>query len=267
MRDPIKIIAQNYHNLECTKPLNAIQLPPNDDVCVFYNASSTLERMAMSFIQMNKPAGRRFDNSKSQFSLHLSSINDYYYGPGHFIQRVSRALNLKFPKKPKGALELKEETIDSSRVLVATDGMIESDFAPLCEFIGTSDFNFLEVTSDNSAKLGIDNQYATSLTRKIQLLTSAEYLICGNNDWMHLAAALDIKTVTIVNNVPANLLYLPCMVDTHPVLSELYPQSCLIHSTSDNELVPKISKQSLSAAILGHVYPYWSDDYLKLIKE
>jgi hypothetical protein len=85
---------------------------------------------------------------------------------------------------------------------------------------------------------------------------------------MHLAAALGLKIVGIINFPDPARIFLPVLKDINLVESSwLYPQSVLLHQDGEGELVARFSLLNLERAIAGELYPYWSDRYLPLIHE
>jgi autotransporter strand-loop-strand O-heptosyltransferase len=49
-----------------------------------------------------------------------------------------------------------------------------------------------------------------------------------------------------------------------PELEWLYPQNVHLHENGSNDLVPKLTIDSLKAAFEGRVYPYWKEDFLDI---
>lgn len=204
----------------------------------------------------------------TQYSFNIDNIYEYNFGKGHFIQKVARVLYLDFPITPKGYLPQSYEP-QTGKIGVCLDG-IEECIGPIEEFINSSLLNYSFVDLSTQIHDWLDSAEhisCKSTLDKIKALQTCEYMICGNNEFAHYAVALGVKLITVVSGIPANKLYLPCLTDyADSKIQELYPQSCVLHVTEENELVPKVSKKTLIGAVLGHVYPYWSDEYLKLIK-
>src|SRR5437870_1947188 len=85
---------------------------------------------------------------------------------------------------------------------------------------------------------------------------------------MHIAAALNLKLVVIVNFPPAHKICLPTLVDIDQIEAEwFYPQSVILHQDTDSKFVKLVSAENLKRAIDGELYPYWSSRYLDLIYE
>jgi hypothetical protein len=115
---------------------------------------------------------------------------------------------------------------------------------------------------------GVDDRTGAPLAATIELMASCEYFVGIISGPMHLAAALDLKIVGIINFPEPDRIYLPVLKDIALVESAwFYPQSVLLHQDGEGELVPRFSLDNLERAFGGEIYPYWSDRYLSLIDE
>ena len=99
-------------------------------------------------------------------------------------------------------------------------------------------------------------------------MASCEYFIGIISGPLHLAIALGLKVVNIINFPDPTRIYLPVLKDIPQVESEwFYPQSVLLHEDGEGEMVVRFGLANLERAINGELYPYWSDRYLELINE
>jgi hypothetical protein len=81
---------------------------------------------------------------------------------------------------------------------------------------------------------------------------------------MHVAAALNLKSVVIIND-PNCFICLPRIKECELPNSEwLYPQNVHLNRSGITELVPKFNEKNISFALNGEIYPYWSEQYLTL---
>lgn len=267
MRDPSKIITENYFNSKSENPTFSLSPPKGTMIHVFGDMTKPLNKMALSYVAKCKSDNIKFESSHlTQQAFNIDNVYEYNFGKGHFIQKVARVLCIDFPTTPKGYLP-QPYTPEIGKIGICIDG-IESSVGDIDDFVNCCPLNcsFVELSKRNWIDIAEWTQPKSTLD-KIKILQTCEYVICGNNDIAHYAAALGVKLITIVNDAPANKLYLPCLTDySNLKIQELYPQSCILHQSEENELVPKVSRVSLIGAVLGHVYPYWSDEYLKLVK-
>jgi len=85
---------------------------------------------------------------------------------------------------------------------------------------------------------------------------------------MHVAAALGIKSVVVINFPEPEKIYLPTLVSTGQVEEEwFYPQNVHLHQDGEGEQVKQATLQNFKRAFNGEIYPFWSDKYLPLIHE
>lgn len=244
--------------------------------------------------------------------VNLFDYMDYDWGGGHLIQRTARALGLSEIPKPRGIINhpknsvknrvayhlerkgypfgwhleenpsrsrAKQRSLDVGLQLEEGDELgwykenyqnthllplnIIEEFYSFIENFPQYEFHNLATFTQRD-----DN----SLDRMIEFLSTCDYFIGIDSGPMHLAAALDIKSIIIVGShchsgCPApNLLYLPELAegDTVTDIYWLYPQNVHLHLDGNNELVPMFSHDSLEASLKGDVYPYFKEDFLDI---
>ena len=102
----------------------------------------------------------------------------------------------------------------------------------------------------------------------VDVMGSAEWFIGVTSGPSHVAAAMGLKSIVVVNFPDPRKLILPAIVDlqTHE-MEWLYPQNVHLHEDASGPLVPKFSKRNLHRAFDGDVYPFWSHDWLALVND
>ena len=145
---------------------------------------------------------------------------------------------------------------------------------------------FFEIGAAPSGLKGVQAKCRTSLEDTIRLMATCECFIGIDSGPMHLAIALGLKVVTIINFPVPDDICLPVLKPVHRVLYRegsderstssstgeivdwLYPQSVLLHQDGEGgPHVKQLTLTNLSRAVSGEVYPYWSNAYLDLIFE
>lgn len=211
-------------------------------------------------------------------------LDRYDCGNGHTIQRIQRAWGYEPDLRPKGCIETLIQKIPNRIALHFEPGthslwqrenvhprarqIYPETHQQLQAFIRANEdrFEFVEVGKATSGLVGVENKTALAMEATIELLASCEYFIGIISGIYHLAAALDLKTILILNFPHPRRIYLPTLVDFGQIEAEwLMPQSVILHQEGDGELVPRFTSANLERAIHGLVYPYWSDQFLPLI--
>src|ERR1700722_598812 len=248
---------------------------------------------------------REFIHSRSLFFGTLTSFNPYYkagitpflaiaemlaafydLGGGHVIQRLQRAYGFEPDISPRGCIEVNDVPQQSARVVLHLEPGVSVDaqrrkvhprarevypetLAILQSFISHHrELAFYEVGTEHSGLSDVGDWTGLPLRDSIRRMASCQYFIGINSGPMHLAAALGLRVITIINFPKASLLYLPALKDIGIVDIEwLYPQSVLLHQEEEGELVRRLSHHSIEQAFQGDLYPYWTDRYLSLIYE
>ncbi len=204
-------------------------------------------------------------------------------GNGHLAQRLQRAIGLNIEPKPTpyihanhqvskkkiglhfstgiSAFDLKNNGFENPRQLLDESKII------IQSFIDSSEYEFYEFGQQPIFKNEkVTNFSHLSIEESIIKLTECEYFIGLNSGFMNVAAGLNIKSIIVVNVPYAKDLYLPVLVDcSKEDMNWLYPQNVHLFQNDENELVPRLSIDSIKKAINGEVYPYWETKYLNLI--
>jgi hypothetical protein len=211
-------------------------------------------------------------------------FEQYNYGNGHIIQKMQRAMGFTPEIKPKGYLITSPERKKRICLHLNTGPSafeLESKYPrprqlykeniPIVQnFVNAfkNEYEFVELGGPSLQLENVNNQCDLSIAASIDILRESEYFIGLNSGFMNVAAALDVKSIVITNIPNPAQLYLPMLNDA-PIhdMTWLYPQNVHVSQDGENPLVPQLSLESLSRAINGEVYPYWSNDYLNLINE
>jgi hypothetical protein len=210
-----------------------------------------------------------------------AAIDEYESGNGHFIQRIQRIFGLVVDPLPKGYLDFsakkqKHITLHFSpgrhadmqrRTIHARARVLYPETTAVLErFIAESDYIFY-ILGDSPNITGAENIPHPSITQMVHLIASASYHIGIMSGPLHIAAALNIPTMAIINFPAAEKIYLPTLKPMGQVEEEwFYPQNVHLHQEpSTNPLVPQITLKTLCKAIDGYIYPFWRKEHLNLI--
>ncbi len=212
----------------------------------------------------------------------------YYYdlGNGHFIQRLQRAFGFEPELAPHGCLVVPDISTQAGWVVLHFEPgphvnwqrtyvhqrarqVYPENMLVLQEFITRHpNLRFAEVGFRFSGLEGVENWTGLDLEETIRRIARCEYFIGIMSGPLHIAAALGLKIITIINFPHPTMICLPTIKDIDVVESEwFYPQSVLLHQEGEGEFVQNFSSQNLERAFDGELYPYWSDAYLSLIYE
>lgn len=230
---------------------------------------------------------RRFlpypDVRSTPFHVNAAMITDEYEsGNGHFIQRIQRIFGLAVDSLPKGFINYQSRRTkvitlhfnagghanEQKRTIHPRARELYPETKRILEkFIRTSPYTFY-VLGDTKIE-GAQNVPNPSITQMIHLIASASFHIGIMSGPLHLAAALSVPTVAIINFPDANKIYLPTLKPMGQVEEEwFYPQNVHLHQEpSANPLVPQITLNNLKKAIDGKIYPFWKKDWLNMIYE
>jgi ADP-heptose:LPS heptosyltransferase len=210
----------------------------------------------------------------------------YDMGNGHLIQRLQRAAGLIPEMRPKGFVHVANEIRDNRIALHFEAGdshaawqriyvhprarQLYPESRLLIQFFINAhpEITFFQVGRRPIPLDNVQNCTGLPLADSIKLLNTCEYFIGIISGPMHLATALGLKCVVILNFPKAEEIYLPTLKDINLIESEwLYPQNVHLHQEGDGPLVKRLTLSNLERAVSGQIYPYWSDKYLELINE
>jgi len=205
---------------------------------------------------------------------------------GNLIQKIQRAYGIPEAKVPKPTLLLKEPIATKKKIGIHLSigwshaGMrfahprpriiYEENLPMIQEFIDeNSEYEFVEFGGSSIKLNNVTNLTGMSLEGSVEKIAECEFFIGLNSGFYHIAVGLGVKTIMIVNLPAVELMVLPHLVDRteHNDLTWLYPQCVHLHQDGGNPLVPKLSKDSLKAAMNGEVFPYWDNKYVEELHE
>jgi predicted nucleic acid-binding protein len=231
------------------------------------------------------PYYKQLDGIAVQFAR--ADILQGYFdcGPGHLFQRLQRACGLIPQIKPQGVIVLPKpiSQIKNKIVLHLSVGecaelqkrtvhprareLYPEHRATLQRFVleNQSNYEFVEVGTEFSGLYGVNNKCGLKLLNSIEEVASAEFFIGMDSGVMHIAAALNIKSIILTNFPNPEEFILPILKDTDIVnLDWMFPFNVHFSMDSDGPLVKFFTYENLIKAINGEVYPFWSDEFLKL---
>lgn len=205
-------------------------------------------------------------------------------GNGHTIQRIRRAFGYPVEDKPAGCLVVPAgERFPRRFVLHFEPGqhahaqrtsihpharrIYPKTLEAIAQFVHDHpEYEFFEIGSSKSSLPGVHDATGLGLASSIELIASSQYFVGIISGPLHVAAALGLRLITIVNFPEPASIVLPTLKDTGQVESEwLYPQAVVLHQEGEGGTTYELSTRSLERAVAGELYPYWSDDYLVLI--
>jgi len=209
---------------------------------------------------------------------------NYDMGNGHLFQQIQRTLDLDIQLAPKATLVVEGITPKKNRVALnfntgtAQDQkrlihprareLYEEHRASIQRFIldHQSTYEFVEFGTFFSGLEGVNNRVGLPLEKTIQELAGCEFYFAMHSGLMHVAAALRLKSIIIINFPEAKRLYLPSLHDLGLVdLEWLYPQNVHLHEDGEGELVKKLSYENIQRAFNGELYPFFEDKHLELV--
>jgi hypothetical protein len=204
-------------------------------------------------------------------------------GGGHFIQRIRNAMGLKKQIKPQALLSTQILEIKNKVVLTFDKGPVDQSgihekariLYPenkklIQNFINKNlnKFSFVEVGRHFSGLENVENKTNLGIQNTTAEIASCEYFFGIHNGLMHVAAALNKKSIIIINFPSAKHLYLPALKElTIPDQDWLYPQNVHLHQDEDGELVKQFSLENIEKAFNGEIYPFWNDSFLELLSQ
>jgi glycosyltransferase involved in cell wall biosynthesis len=207
-------------------------------------------------------------------------------GNGHFIQRLQRAFGLEPVLRPQPFIHLPLPKVNRRVMLHFEAGGPHSGWqrvflhprarqlypeskAIIQEFIDNHpELEFFQIGKEQLDFRKVRNVADSTLEDTIKLMAGCELFIGIISGPMHIASALGLRSIVVINFPPASHVLLPTLVDIDQVESEwFYPQNVHLHQESEGPQVKQLSYRTLEDAYQGKVYPYWSDRFLPLIHE
>lgn len=234
----------------------------------------------VKFNPFYQPAGNRERIAADTLQLR------YDLGNGHFIQRLQRAFGLEPDLLPCGYLEVPRRTRPGRTILHFDPGsphaawqrvfvhprarqLYPASKRIIQRFIdGHPEMTFYQVGKVRASLENVEDRTGLPLDQTIELMSQCEYFIGIISGPMHLATALGLKCIVILNFPHASNIFLPALKDVDVIESEwLYPQNVHLHQDNEGPLVKRLTPVNLEKALQGEIYPYWSRAYLGLIHD
>lgn len=191
-------------------------------------------------------------------------VADFDWGGGHCTQRLQRALGTEASLVPGGKIRLSHKAKERGRVFVHLTTSTDWKRIVLnsLDEISISTVNSFFKSNPSLTPIYCENNL--SLAEMVGEMESCEFFLGIDSGPMHLAAALKIKSIIIINDL-AGRIHLPCLRECRvPNTEWLYPQNVHLNMSGENQLVPRLNFKNLASAFLGKVYPYWSEEYLDI---
>ena len=198
-------------------------------------------------------------------------------GGGHKTQRACRLFALPEPRVPKGYMVRPDVKRSMSKVTIHLDPGPHADSQrrvehPRARLIGPPELSAIRQFIDDHPdveffEIGakpflqhdrVQNCTGMSLDKTIMLMSQCGWHMGILSGPTHLAAALDMRIITITTMPKPSELMLPSLIDNGVVECEwLYPQSCVLHQEVDSPHMPLCTPSNLNRAWDGDVWPYW----------
>jgi hypothetical protein len=183
---------------------------------------------------------------------------------GHAIQRFQKSLGLPIEIKPKGIINYNPNLKKKNKVFIHLQ--TNTDWKRTIP--NSLDIEQIKIVQDffifNTNFIPYYYNNDLTINEIIEVMETCEYFLGIDSGPMHIAAALDLKSIIIIND-PNQLVYLPKIKECELPNSEwLYPQNVHLNRNGQTELVPNFNYQNLLDAFEGKVYPYWKEEYLTI---
>ena len=213
--------------------------------------------------------------------------SSYDFGGGHWFQNIQKALGFEMDLKPKADLIVPNAKKQKGKVAMNfTAGADQErqkreehprarELYPehretIQKFINDNlnKYSFVEVDTSFSGFENVENKCGMAMDDSIEEIATCEYYLGIVGGIMHVATALELKCIIIMNFPSAKNIYMPQLVDTTlPELDWIYPQNVHLHEDDDGDLVKFLDYDNLQRAFDGEIYPFWKEDYLSMFQE
>ena len=210
-------------------------------------------------------------------------LNRYDNGNGHYFQRLRRLFGCPVEALPKPCVSWKGTRFKSRVILHFEPGpharwqqihvhtkarqLYPETRASLERFIVEQpNCEFIQI---GHADLRIKKaKYipCPSTESLVNLVGSAGWFIGIISGPMHLATALGLKCVVVLNFPSAAKVVLPALKHTGLIEEGwLYPQNVHLHQDDESPLVRHATDLNLHRAFNGELYPFWKPDWLGMV--
>jgi len=266
------ILDQFYQNHNTYKLISPNTFSPSS---VYNNAEGLGDAIILTSIlpylkvsnKLLNEIGEKYINRKnltndSNFCVTELAQNDW--GGGHAIQRFQKSLGLPVEIKPKGKINYNPSLKEKNKVFIHLQN--NTDWKRTIP--NSLDIEQIKIIYDffkiNTHFTPYYYNNDLTINEMIEVMETCEYFLGIDSGPMHVAAALDLKSVIIIND-PNQLVYLPKIKECELPNSEwLYPQNIHLNRSGKTELIPYFTLQTLISAFKGDIYPYFTDLYLNI---
>jgi hypothetical protein len=226
-------------------------------------------------------------SSNSVFMLDApTAVSRFNVGNGHFIQRLRRVFGYPVDVKPKPFLDVKAKRNPNRVILHFEPGkhaewqkrwvhkrareLYTENKIVIEQFINAHpELEFHDVGKrPNFSHHNVFYHLCPTTKDLIEYIGTAGWFLGIMSGPMHIATALGLKCIVVINFPRPERVLLPTLVPIPQVEAEwFYPQNVHLHQEGSGPTVPELTRESLEDAFAGRVYPYWTDEYLGLIEE
>ena len=216
-----------------------------------------------------------------------SLVRHYDCGNGHYLQRIRRAFGFPVEDVPRACVAWSGQR-HKNRVIVHFDPgvhalwqrktihpnarrLLPASRAELETFIKSEpglDFVTVGAAPDKVRLKGTRHIHTPTLAHLVETVGAASWHIGILSGPLHLAVALGLRVVTVLDWPEGWKVFLPTLRATRQGESEwLVPQSVVLHQTSSGPLCPSFTALNLKKAFAGEVWPRWQTAHCSLIHE
>ena len=214
-------------------------------------------------------------------------VRYYATGNGHYLQRLRRAFKLPVEPVARGCVKWQGRRANN-RVLMhfeagphalwqrqhITPGarllspwgrsMVEKWVASMKGW----EFWMVGAAPPGGPLKGVQMKRSPSLAELVELTGQCGWFVGIVSGVMHLATAMQLKCVVLVDFPHAHEIMLPTLKQTDQLEAEwLYHQNVHLHQFEEGPLVKRVTVENLKRAVDGDLYPHWRTDYGELIFE
>lgn len=200
-------------------------------------------------------------------------LGKYDWGNGNLLQRFCRSMGVEPPTIPRGFIGVKNLQVERQRIGFSfTTGnsafhktnyqhprqIYPRNLFLFQKFINQHpEYEFVEFGKESIGLKGVTSRCGLTIEETIPLMATCGHFITLNSGLMHVALALKIPTVAIVNIPSIEKFYLPELIE-FPIedLSWFAPQTHILHQDGGNALVPPFSLKNLEKALHQETYPF-----------
>jgi hypothetical protein len=205
----------------------------------------------------------------------LSQVQmEYDLGPGHNFQKVRRLFNLPVDPRPSGCVIVPGGTVKRNRVSLHFEPGVHAisqraHIHPRAREVYPENLDIVRAFIKRHPELeffevggcvlqnDVPNLSHLPLPSVIHEMASCSLHIGIISGPYHLANALGVRTIVVINFPEPSMFMLPCMKNVDAVESEwLYPQSHVLHQDTDSPHWPRFTLKTLEMAYQGETYPY-----------